>query len=70
MYEPLKYNGTYVYPTWGYVLGWGMAVASMIQIPLYAIYRLVRAEGTLKEVGIYVIQQCEKGCDVTFEKSS
>lgn len=49
MYEPLKYNGTYVYPTWGYVLGWGMAVASMIQIPLYAIYRLVRAEGTLKE---------------------
>ena len=54
-YEPLTYNETYVYPTWGYVLGWGMAVASMVQIPIYVVIAMLfLAEGTFKEVWYYV----------------
>uniref|UniRef100_A0A8B9U9S6 Transporter n=1 Tax=Anas zonorhyncha TaxID=75864 RepID=A0A8B9U9S6_9AVES len=49
-YTPLKYNNTYVYPTWGYVLGWMMALSSMVCIPLYAIFILLRTKGPLKQV--------------------
>lgn len=49
-YTPLKYNNTYVYPTWGYVLGWMMALSSMVCIPLYAIFILLRTKGSLKQV--------------------
>ncbi|XP_072045893.1 sodium- and chloride-dependent taurine transporter-like [Amphiura filiformis] len=48
-YEPLTYNDTYVYPAWGYALGWGMSVASMVQIPLYALYKLLVTNGTFPE---------------------
>ncbi|XP_066447007.1 sodium- and chloride-dependent betaine transporter-like isoform X2 [Eleutherodactylus coqui] len=48
-YIPLKYNNLYVYPPWGYAFGWLMSVASMICIPLYAIYILLRTEGSLME---------------------
>ncbi|XP_053574795.1 sodium- and chloride-dependent betaine transporter [Bombina bombina] len=44
-YTPLKYNNSYVYPTWGYVIGWLMAFSSMICIPLYAIYIIMRTKG-------------------------
>lgn len=49
-YTPLKYNNTYVYPTWGYVLGWMMALSSMVCIPLYAIFIILRTKGPLKQV--------------------
>ncbi|KAM3924881.1 sodium- and chloride-dependent betaine transporter-like [Leptodactylus fuscus] len=48
-YIPLKYNNIYVYPPWGYAIGWLMAVASMICIPVCAIYIVLRAEGSLME---------------------
>ncbi|CAN2390950.1 Solute carrier family 6 (neurotransmitter transporter) [Pristimantis euphronides] len=46
-YVPLKYNNNYVYPPWGYAIGWLMTIASMICIPLYAIYIVLRTEGSL-----------------------
>ncbi|KAM8971855.1 sodium- and chloride-dependent betaine transporter-like [Pelodytes ibericus] len=48
-YMPLKYNNIYVYPDWGYAIGWLMACSSMICIPLYAIYIILRTEGTFLE---------------------
>lgn len=49
-YAPLKYNNSYVYPPWGYVLGWLMALSSMVCIPLYIIFILLRTKGSLKQV--------------------
>ncbi|NWX17034.1 S6A12 protein, partial [Aegotheles bennettii] len=48
-YTPLKYNNFYVYPPWGYVVGWMMALSSMVCIPLYAIFILLKTKGPLKQ---------------------
>ncbi len=48
-YKPLKYNN-YEYPVWGQVLGWILASASMIQIPIFFVYQMATAKGTLREV--------------------
>lgn len=48
-YTPLKYNNWYVYPPWGYAIGWLMALSSMICIPVYAIYILLKTKGTLSQ---------------------
>lgn len=49
-YEPLTYD-TYVYPPWAQGVGLCMAFSSMACIPAYAVYALVTAKGSLKEVG-------------------
>uniref|UniRef100_A0A8C0ZCY0 Transporter n=1 Tax=Cyanistes caeruleus TaxID=156563 RepID=A0A8C0ZCY0_CYACU len=48
-YTPLKYNNSYEYPPWGYMLGWLMALSSMVCIPLYAIFILLKTKGPLKQ---------------------
>ncbi|XP_040201191.1 sodium- and chloride-dependent betaine transporter-like isoform X2 [Rana temporaria] len=48
-YVPLKYNNIYVYPPWGYAIGWLMAIASMICIPVWAIYTILRTDGSFRE---------------------
>ncbi|KAJ8382765.1 hypothetical protein SKAU_G00035430 [Synaphobranchus kaupii] len=48
-YSPLKYNNVYVYPWWGYVLGWFLALSSMGCVPLWIIYRICTTKGTLRE---------------------
>ncbi|XP_029282836.1 sodium- and chloride-dependent creatine transporter 1-like [Cottoperca gobio] len=48
-YKPLTYNNVYVYPWWGEVIGWCMALSSMLCIPVSILYKLFRAKGTFKE---------------------
>ena len=51
-YSPAKYNGN-GYPTWAEVIGWFSAFASIIAIPVTAIYQILkhpRAKGTIFEV--------------------
>uniref|UniRef100_UPI00398F4CFF sodium- and chloride-dependent creatine transporter 1-like isoform X2 n=1 Tax=Pristiophorus japonicus TaxID=55135 RepID=UPI00398F4CFF len=48
-YKPLTYNKTYVYPWWGETIGWFLAVASMICIPLTVVIKMLCAEGSLRE---------------------
>lgn len=49
-YTPLKYNNEYVYPWWGYVIGWLLALSSMVCIPLWMAYKISTTQGTLREV--------------------
>uniref|UniRef100_A0A8C7ZW78 Solute carrier family 6 member 8 n=1 Tax=Oryzias sinensis TaxID=183150 RepID=A0A8C7ZW78_9TELE len=49
-YKPLTYNNVYVYPWWGEVIGWCLALSSMLCIPTTVLYKLFRARGTFKEV--------------------
>ncbi|XP_066597207.1 sodium- and chloride-dependent GABA transporter ine isoform X2 [Prorops nasuta] len=45
-YEPPTYrNGEYEYPWWAEAIGWGIASLSLICIPAFAIYVLIRADG-------------------------
>ncbi|KAM4610477.1 sodium- and chloride-dependent creatine transporter 1 [Polymixia lowei] len=48
-YKPLTYNNMYVYPWWGEVIGWCLALSSMLCIPVSLLYKLFRAKGTFKE---------------------
>lgn len=48
--EPLVYNNTYVYPWWGEAMGWGLALSSMLCVPLHLLGRLLTAKGTIAEV--------------------
>lgn len=51
-YKPLTYNNVYVYPWWGEVIGWCLALSSMLCIPVSLLYKLVRAKGTFREVKV------------------
>ncbi|XP_060788391.1 sodium- and chloride-dependent creatine transporter 1-like [Neoarius graeffei] len=48
-YKPLTYNNTYVYPWWGEMIGWWMALSSMLCIPLTVIYKLIMAKGSFRQ---------------------
>jgi len=51
-YEPFKYKD-YLYPWWGEMIGWFMALSSMLVIPIYAVYYLITTPGSLKKVFFY-----------------
>lgn len=50
-YTPLKYNNVYVYPAWGYFIGWFLAGSSMGCVPLFIIVTLLKTRGSFKKVG-------------------
>ncbi|TSM20225.1 Sodium- and chloride-dependent glycine transporter 1 [Bagarius yarrelli] len=44
-YKPITYND-YVYPDWSLVIGFCMALSSVICIPVYAIFKIAVSDGT------------------------
>ncbi|XP_061166600.1 uncharacterized protein LOC133175501 [Saccostrea echinata] len=51
-YRPLTYKGSmgvYTYPTYANVIGWGVALSSMLLIPGYAVYHILSTKGTFKQ---------------------
>lgn len=50
-YEPLTYLN-YVYPWWGQLIGWILAMSSMLCIPGYAVYLYIVTPGNHEEVMI------------------
>uniref|UniRef100_A0A3B4UFJ9 Si:ch211-132b12.3 n=1 Tax=Seriola dumerili TaxID=41447 RepID=A0A3B4UFJ9_SERDU len=48
-YQPLTFNRWYVYPAWAYVLGWVMALSSILLVPGWALYKLLTGTGTLSQ---------------------
>ncbi|GFY59060.1 sodium- and chloride-dependent glycine transporter 2 [Trichonephila inaurata madagascariensis] len=47
-HEAVTYDD-YIYPEGSIVVGWMIAMCSIVPIPAFAIYQLIKAEGTLKE---------------------
>jgi len=48
-YEPLKYD-KYVYPWWANLLGWMMALSSILCMPVLAVAGILLTSGSLREV--------------------
>uniref|UniRef100_A0A452UG62 Transporter n=1 Tax=Ursus maritimus TaxID=29073 RepID=A0A452UG62_URSMA len=48
-YTPLKYNNIYVYPPWGYSIGWVLALSSMVCVPLFVIITLLKTQGSFRK---------------------
>uniref|UniRef100_A0A8C1P3Z2 Transporter n=1 Tax=Cyprinus carpio TaxID=7962 RepID=A0A8C1P3Z2_CYPCA len=49
-YKPLTYNKFYEYPDWSIGLGWALALASMICIPMMVVIKIIQSDGSLIEV--------------------
>jgi hypothetical protein len=52
--QPLTY-GEYLYPSWAELIGWTLAMSSIIMIPLVAFISILQTPGTFKEVSVYVL---------------
>lgn len=48
-YQPLTFNRWYVFPDWAYVLGWLLALSSIVLVPGWALGRLCSEKGSLKQ---------------------
>lgn len=44
----VKYNN-YVYPSWSIVVGWMIAMCSIAPIPVVAVIKIIKTDGTLKQ---------------------
>uniref|UniRef100_A0A673ZDL6 Transporter n=1 Tax=Salmo trutta TaxID=8032 RepID=A0A673ZDL6_SALTR len=47
-YKPLTYNKVYEYPDWSIGLGWSLALASMICIPMVMVIKILQSDGPVK----------------------
>ena len=61
MYEPLTYE-EYEYPLWANLLGWGIAMSSIVCMPTLAVIQILRQSGTFSEVCGFCIQLCRLSC--------
>ncbi|XP_022432983.1 sodium- and chloride-dependent betaine transporter isoform X4 [Delphinapterus leucas] len=48
-YTPLRYNNVYVYPAWGYFIGWLLAGSSMSCVPLFIVVALLKTQGSFRK---------------------
>ncbi|CAI5693980.1 unnamed protein product [Oreochromis niloticus] len=48
-YQRLTFNRWYVYPSWAYVLGWVLALSSILLVSGWALYKLGTGTGTLSQ---------------------
>ncbi|XP_035241049.1 sodium- and chloride-dependent GABA transporter 2-like isoform X1 [Anguilla anguilla] len=48
-YQPLTFNRWYVYPDWAYVLGWLLALSSVVLVPGWSLVKLSLSTGTLRQ---------------------
>ncbi|XP_047437780.1 sodium- and chloride-dependent GABA transporter 2-like isoform X1 [Mugil cephalus] len=46
-YQPLKFNKTYIYPTWAYALGWFLGLFCVLLVPLWIIFKVTQMKGTV-----------------------
>ncbi|XP_006000314.1 sodium-dependent noradrenaline transporter [Latimeria chalumnae] len=53
-FKPLAYED-YIFPKWANLVGWGIALSSMMLVPIYAIYKFMSMRGSYKERLAYCI---------------
>lgn len=53
-YKPLTYNKVYEYPDWSIGVGWCLALASMICIPMVVVVKIIQSDGSLIEVNSFI----------------
>ncbi|XP_066494055.1 sodium-dependent noradrenaline transporter [Tiliqua scincoides] len=53
-FKPLTYD-EYVFPSWANTVGWVVASSSMILVPAYIVYKLLKVQGTFKQRIAYCI---------------
>ncbi|KAM9361886.1 sodium- and chloride-dependent GABA transporter 2-like [Symphorus nematophorus] len=46
-YKPLKFNKTYIYPTWAYALGWSLGLFCVLLVPLWIVFKVTQMKGTV-----------------------
>ncbi|GAB6026269.1 hypothetical protein CHUAL_012477 [Chamberlinius hualienensis] len=63
-YEPLQYED-YVYPEWANVLGWCIAISSVLCIPVVAIWKLIVTPGTFNQRLKFLITPWKDGTPST-----
>lgn len=51
--QQLQYND-YLYPNWAVLLGWGLAMSSILMIPIVAITQLCKTKGDFTEVSFSI----------------
>uniref|UniRef100_A0A7N8XT00 Transporter n=1 Tax=Mastacembelus armatus TaxID=205130 RepID=A0A7N8XT00_9TELE len=66
-YQPLTFNRWYVYPDWAYILGWVLALSSILLVPGCALYRLGTETGTLSQ-RFHHLCQSSPDCSLTQER--
>lgn len=49
-FSALKYDGSYVYPWWGYAIGIFLAFLSILPVPLCSFYAIANTPGSLRQV--------------------
>ena len=55
-YSPVKYSDDYDYPLWAHMLGLFLALISSVLVPLYFLFRLIKAPGAkVSEVNNFLI---------------
>lgn len=60
-YKPLTYNKLYKYPDWSVGLGWALALASMICIPMMVVIKIIQSDGSLIEVRSFTVYKTRQG---------
>ena len=48
-YSPLKYENGDPYPIWGELVGWCLALSSMLCVPAIAIYLIAKEKGSFQQ---------------------
>ncbi|KAI8749102.1 sodium-dependent dopamine transporter, partial [Biomphalaria glabrata] len=66
-HKPMEHEG-YVYPLYANVLGWTIALSSILCIPGFAIYSILRAKGPLRN-RIYKLLQTTNNRDAKIRKA-
>ena len=55
LHEPVTY-GQYTYPTWAIIVGWLLALVSIMPLPLVAFNKILKAEGSIVERISFLLQ--------------